>query len=57
MVLGANTGPEGWTHITVPNTDAVVPVETIDFMITWPIGPVWDLQPYYGGSPAAIAGY
>jgi prepilin-type processing-associated H-X9-DG protein len=57
MPLGANTGRGGWVHVTAPYTDAVVPVETIDITISWPNPVVWNLQPHYGGSPTAIAGY
>ena len=57
MPLPANTGREGWVHVAAPYTDAVVPVETIDITISWPNPVVWNLQPFYGGSATAIAGY
>jgi hypothetical protein len=57
MATGVVTGPEGWTHVAAPYTDAVIPVEAIDITITWP-GPIgWQVQPFYGGSPTTIAGF
>jgi prepilin-type N-terminal cleavage/methylation domain-containing protein/prepilin-type processing-associated H-X9-DG protein len=57
MPVGANTGPGGWTHIAVPYSNAILPVEAIDITISWPNPVGWLIQPNYGGSAQAIAGY